>query len=405
MKQEEAFTTGINNHFVRKHNSRIVLELLYRNKEMGKSQLASETKLSIPAISKIISSLEDLGKVECVQTGAPHKGNSKGTYRIFGNFKNTVCISISPLKLQALIVDSNFKQQSELLICKISPKTPEALIEEVVHFFIACKQGYKKETLRLALSVYGQVDFESGESIKMPMAPWDHSFDLKYILEKRLEIDILLDNDLAVMALSEKWIGKNYNKNFGILSIDQAVGAVFFIKNEIYRGANNASGQIGHTIVDPNGVLCGCGQRGCLETIASTLAITKTFNTRYHQSKDQDLGNTGTEFSFSDVVRLFQNHHPLARSVVIDVAEKLSYATYNLLTLLNINQFILYGSTFRLGDDWLDEIRKQTINNPFYELLASKKEQNTFEFGKLTPEKRLVGCSYLWVEQALNEFA
>ena len=405
MEQENLLTKGINNHFVRKHNSRIIMELLYRNKEMSKSQLANEMQLSIPAISKIITSLEDLNKVERIHSETPTKTSCKGAYRIVNKLKNTFCLNISPIKLQALIVDCNFKQQSELFTCRISPKTPEELIEDIIHFFVACKQGYKKETLQLALSVYGQVDYQSGESIKMPLAPWNTSFDLKYILEQRLGVDTLLDNDLAIMALSEKWVGKNYNNNFGILNIDQVLGAVFFIKNEIYRGANNASGQIGHTIVDPNGELCGCGQRGCLETIASSISITRKFNALYHESTDRNTDEVELEFSFADVVRFFHNNHPLARRVVMDVATKVSYATYNLLTTLNINQFILYGSTFRFGEDWLDEIRKKTMDNPFYELLVSKKDQNTIEFGKLSPEQRLIGCCYLWVEKELNEFS
>lgn len=405
MEKENLFTKGINNQFVRKHNSRIIMELLYRNKEMSKSQLANEMQLSIPAISKIITSLEDLNKVERIHREIPAKTSCKGSYRIVNKLKNTFCLNISPIKLQGLIVDCDFKQQSELFTCRISPQTPEELIEDIIHFFVACKQGYRKETLRLAISVYGQVNYQSGESIKMPLAPWNTSFDLKYTLEQRLEVGTLLDNDLAIMALSEKWVGKNYNNNFGILNIDQVIGAVFFIKNEIYRGANNASGQIGHTIVDPNGELCGCGQRGCLETIASSISITRKFNALYHESTDQEVDKTEVEFRFADVVRFFHNNHPLAQRVVMEAATKVSYAIYNLLTTLNINQFILYGSTFRFGEDWLDAIRKKTMDNPFYELLISKKEQNTIEFGKLSPEQRLIGCCYLWVEKELNEFS
>ena len=80
----------------------------------------------------------------------------------------------------------------------------------------------------------------------------------------------------------------------------------------------------------------------------------------------------------------------------------LGQSLYNFLITLNINKIILYGNTCALGECWLKTITQQTLINPFEDENARKQDLTVVSFGHLTQIERIVGMSYLWVEQELD---
>ncbi|CAI1040308.1 N-acetylmannosamine kinase [Serratia proteamaculans] len=129
--------------------------------------------------------------------------------------------------------------------------------------------------LKIALSIHGQVNPLTGVSQRMPQAPWEGPVEIKYLLEERLKTEVLLDNDCVMLGLAEKWQNNANLQDFCVINVDYGIGSSFVINQQIYRGSLFGSGQIGHTIIDPDGSLCACGRYGCLETIASLSALKK----------------------------------------------------------------------------------------------------------------------------------
>lgn len=81
-----------------------------------------------------------------------------------------------------------------------------------------------------------------------------------------------VDNDCVMLALAEKWQHQGTQQDFCVINVDYGIGSSFVINDHIYRGSLYGSGQIGHTIVNPDGKACDCGRYGCLETVASQRA-------------------------------------------------------------------------------------------------------------------------------------
>ncbi|MBS8849121.1 ROK family protein, partial [Escherichia coli] len=130
-------------------------------------------------------------------------------------------------------------------------------------------------TINLALAIHGQVDPVTGVSQTMPQAPWTTPVEVKYLLEEKLGIRVMVDNDCVMLALAEKWQNNSQERDFCVINVDYGIGSSFVINEQIYRGSLYGSGQIGHTIVNPDGVVCDCGRYGCLETVASLSALKK----------------------------------------------------------------------------------------------------------------------------------
>jgi predicted NBD/HSP70 family sugar kinase len=96
------------------------------------------------------------------------------------------------------------------------------------------------------------------------------------LIENDIQLPVVMDNDVNLMALGELHFGtaRGY-RHIICISVTQGIGSGIIINQQIYRGSRGISGEIGHTIVDINGEKCGCGNRGCLETVAGGRALVK----------------------------------------------------------------------------------------------------------------------------------
>lgn len=157
----------------------------------------------------------------------------------------------------------------------INPETPKALLTALAAHWREYRRHYPEVTINLALGVHGQVDPITGASKTMPQAPWKTAVEIKYLLEEMLGVQVLLDNDCVMLALAEKWQNPAANGDFCVINVDYGIGSSFVINDNIWRGSLFGSGQIGHTIINPDGIACDCGRYGCLETVASLSALKK----------------------------------------------------------------------------------------------------------------------------------
>ena len=98
--------------------------------------------------------------------------------------------------------------------------------------------------------------------------PWKGVVPLSALLRDRLGLAVAVANDAHITALSEKSYGSAHGmKDFVVISISHGgLGSCFFSNGQPHLGYNGFAGEVGHTCVEVNGRLCGCGNRGCLET-------------------------------------------------------------------------------------------------------------------------------------------
>jgi len=102
------------------------------------------------------------------------------------------------------------------------------------------------------------------------------SVDLKAKLEKAFQHEVFVDNDATAQAISVKLFdkGKKY-RNFVYLVVGTGIGGGIFVNDEVYRGGKGYAGELGHAVILANGPVCGCGRRGCIESLASGRALAR----------------------------------------------------------------------------------------------------------------------------------
>ncbi|WP_270828130.1 ROK family transcriptional regulator [Aeromonas sp. Y318-1] len=394
-------STGLNNQKVRHHNKQVLLALLYQLKEASKSTLARHCELSIPAVSKILDELVAEGAISHSDQNLSQRGINGGSYRIASGQGAILCLNISPTSLESILVDNLITPLDDYAGQKIAPQTPDELLRLIEACYYQHKRRHKGLAIRLAIAVHGQVNPASGVSQTMPQAPWHAPVELKYLLEERLGCEVIVDNDCIMLALAQKWQEEENVGDFCVINVDYGIGSAFIINGQIYRGALFGSGQIGHTIINPDGSACACGRYGCLETVASLSAIKKRARVFLKQQGVDLAALAERRVGTAQLLARYQQGDPMIRAMVDEGARAIGLSLYNFLNILNINRIWLYGRSCGFGEEWLQTIIHQTGANPFD--CSDAVNATHIRFGQLSRAQQVMGIGYLYVERALAQ--
>lgn len=384
---------GLNNFQVRHHNKKLFMNLMWRHKQLSKSRLAQLSGLTIPATSKILQELMEEGKIHHSDVALSHRGHNSGSFQLPTAGPWTLCMCVTPTRIEYQLADAQLTARGGCRHIAISAVTPDQLLAEIEALWRRISQQWPSHKINLALAVHGQVDPVTGVSQHMPQAAWKAPVELKYLLEERLQIDVRLDNDCIMLALAEKWISRNQQQEFCVINVDYGIGSSFIINGEIFRGNLYGSGQIGHTIVDPQGARCSCGRQGCLETVASLSALK---NAARQRSAERPPPTNRQLFA------AWQTGEPWIAAWVNHAAKAIGMSLYNFLNTLNINQIWLYGRSCDFGESWRQTIIQQIDFNPFDPRDSLKSKATNVHFGQLDRASQLLGIGYLYVENVLR---
>ena len=393
--------TGLNNQRVRQLNRQTLLRLVWRHKRVSKSQFAQHTGLSIPAVSNILEELVADGRLSHSRENLSSRGLNSGSYQIppEGNF--ILCMNVTPTSIESQLCDAQLSALGEFERRAISAPTPQALLAAIEAIWLQNSKRWPGKKLDLALGIHGQVDPVTGVSQTMPQAPWRENVEIKYLLEEKLGIKVRLDNDCVMLALAEKWQNPCNREDFCVINVDYGIGSSFVINGQIYRGTLYGSGQIGHTIVNPDGAMCDCGRYGCLETVASLSALKKQARIWLKTSPVPQQQDPET-LSSKQLVSAWHAGDERVIHWVEESANAIGLSLYNFLNILNINQIWFYGRSCGFGESWLAAIKQRIGFNPFDHNDGLTRHATQIGFGTLSRAQQVMGIGYLYAEAALE---
>ncbi|HEY2451649.1 MAG TPA: ROK family protein [Scandinavium sp.] len=393
--------SGLNNQRVRQLNRQTLLRLVWRHKRLSKSQFAHHTGLSIPAVSKILEELVDDGKLSHSSENLSSRGLNGGSYQIPPDGDYILCMNVTPTSIESQLCDAQLSAVGVFERSAINAPTPQALLTAIETLWQQHGKNWPRKAIHLALGIHGQVDPVTGVSQTMPQAPWRENIEIKYLLEEKLGVTVKLDNDCVMLALAEKWQNAGNREDFCVINVDYGIGSSFVINGQIYRGNLYGSGQIGHTIVNPDGTLCDCGRYGCLETVASLSALKKQARIWLKSNPSAHPQDPET-LSSQQLVNAWHQGDERVMHWVEGAAGAIGLSLYNFLNILNINQIWFYGRSCDFGASWLDAIKLRSGFNPFDHSDGLKRNATQINFGQLSRAQQVMGIGYLYAEAALE---
>ncbi|MFI5710379.1 ROK family protein [Kribbella sp. NPDC051620] len=125
----------------------------------------------------------------------------------------------------------------------------------------------------IGVAVSGDVDALHGVVRDSPFMGW-RDVPLASLLSEQVKVPVVVSNDVRALTVAEHWFGVGVDADsFAVVTIGSGVGCGLYINGEVVSGAHGVSGELGHLPLAPGDLVCTCGRRGCVETVASSDAI------------------------------------------------------------------------------------------------------------------------------------
>ncbi len=178
-------------------------------------------------------------------------------------------------------------------------------------------------------------------------------------LGSRINLPVFADNDANVMALGEARFGAGRAyRNLICITVGTGIGGGIIIDGSVYRGAAYAGAELGHMVIDVEGIPCNCGSKGCLEMYASATAMIKRF-VSYCQ-RDKVICET-KELNAAYLFELYAQAHPQARQTIDESIYYLGRGLASFINIFNPEIIIIGGGVAEAGELFLKGVREVTF--------------------------------------------
>lgn len=224
--------------------------------------------------------------------------------------------------------------------------------------------------LGVGMGVPGPVDIENGTVLFAVNLNWKKRQHVRDQVQAGLGLPFVLDNDANVAALGEYWKGAGEkDEDVVFVTLGTGVGGGVIAGGRLLHGGNGGAGELGHVTVQPNGYLCNCGKRGCLEQYASATGVVHVASDMAKDflgtSRLKEMEDNQENITSKMVFYLADNGDILANQVVDRVTFYLGLALANVANILNPANITIGGGVSNAGNTLLQPTTRYFQENAF----------------------------------------
>jgi glucokinase len=298
--------------------------------------------------------------------------------------KFIIAVDLGGTNLKIALLDLKYKIRDKGALSTRRFLKKENLISAIassISRFIANNKLKKGDILGIGLGLPGPIDAERGIVHFFPNIPGWREVHLKSILEKRLGLPVSLDNDAKLMSLAEHKLGaaKGY-KNALCITLGTGVGGAIILGDSLYRGENNAAGEIGHLSINEKGPRCNCGGIACLESYIGNNRIMAEAHRLFKRY-----------ISLEELSSLARKNNKKAAGIWSNAGSRLGVALAAAVNLLNLDVIVIGGGVANAGEVLFKKV-KETIRE---RAMSVQGRHVKISRAKLKEEAGLLGAAIL----------
>ncbi len=244
---------------------------------------------------------------------------------------------------------------------------PDAMLDEMcahIDTLLANNSLGRQDLMGVGAAFPSHIDFDRGFVITTSSLPkWDN-VPVKKLLSEKLGTAVEIDNDANVAAIAEHLFGAGKGtRHMLYVTVSTGIGGGIILNNSIFRGSYGAAGEFGHMIISDDGYLCGCGNKGCIMSLASGPKIIK-----YTKEKLKEEGCCSTlscmvenldELTCKHIEDAAKAGDQLAIDVINRTGDLLGVMFANLYQIFNINHFVVGGGVSKFGKPLFDRFNEK----------------------------------------------
>ncbi|MBQ9475767.1 MAG: ROK family transcriptional regulator [Bacteroidales bacterium] len=359
---------------------REIIRICIRNEMTSIADINRELGISIPTVTKLVNEMIDNGLLMDRGKMTTSGGRRPSFYVLNPGAGFFVGVDVSRQHAHIAVSDFSGKivhsAENIEIILENSKTSLDALcvkIKEVV----TNEAGIAwNRVLGVGMSLSGRVNPEKGYSMTYFAKS---EIPLVEILQEALGVPVSLENDSRAMCYGEYMsLGKMADKNMVFINISWGVGMGFIIDGKLYYGKSGFSGEIGHTPMLNNDILCRCGKVGCLETGASGFALHRMLVEEILSGKRSalaDIYHRKKDIDFDDILNALENEDVLAIECLERVGDTLGRALASVINIFNPGLLVIGGRLIAGGD---------------YLMLPIQTAINRYSMTKVTADSRIL---------------
>jgi predicted NBD/HSP70 family sugar kinase len=354
--------------WLRDRNRERVVEVLRERGRVSQADIARVTGLSRTTVHTLVAELKDSGVLDEAEAGVPDfrggrpavlltlRHSSQAVVGIdFGHSHVGVAVAdIGHNVLAERRCDLDVSHDARAALDAAGRMVDEVLTEAEVE---------RKSVIAAGIGIPGPVARSTGTAGSPTILPGWIGVRIRDEMRDRLGVPVEIENDANLGALAElTWGAGRECSNFVYIKVATGIGAGLVIDGKLLRGATGTAGEIGHTTLDEAGALCYCGNRGCLETVASGPAILQLVGPL-----------TGEMPTLAGIVKLAVAGELRCHRAISDAGHEIGVAVASLCNLINPERVIVGGLLSRTGEVLLHPMR-ESIRRHAVQAAAEKLE-------------------------------
>lgn len=349
---------GASNRTPRQINRSLILNQIRTRQPISRADLARTSGLQRSTISSIVEDLLAEGWVVESSIGASARGR-KPTHLVVSSNKVVIAVDVHPARTTVALADMSGNISSvRQLTLPSQPKRVIAAIIAAIRKVIADHPGCSFQGIGINLP--GRFNRQLEKAVFAPNVDWPIA-QIKLQVEQALGLLVVVENVANACALSEVWFGYNdASRDLVVVNVSEGIGTGIFANGSLLRGHGEAAGEFGHVQVDPGGRQCGCGSRGCWETVASNSSAL-----RYYQ----EISQRQTP-SFDELIGLAEKKDPHALSAIEEMCRALGRGMPMIVSALAPAEIVIVGEITRLWPLALSVIKAEMQRFPLISIPA-----------------------------------
>ena len=237
---------------------------------------------------------------------------------------------------------------------------PDSVIDRIIaalHEALACASAGLEDLAAVGIGAPGPLDWQAGVIHEAPNLPGWHEVPLVARVADAVGLPTFLENDANAAALAERQYGVGRGAmNMLYITVSTGVGGGLILDGQLWHGAYGSAGEFGHMTVDFEGPLCDCGNRGCIEAIASGPDMAAWGGEQIAAGRASSLGRQ-VDLSGRDVVEAARQGDDVALTALNRAGRAVGFGVINVAHLVNLDMVVVGGGIANAGDLLFDPLR------------------------------------------------
>jgi predicted NBD/HSP70 family sugar kinase len=352
-------TSVVQSSLLSKINERQVLQAIQACGPMSRAEVARLSGISAPTASKAVEALLKAGFLEEGEAPGLVRGRPAKKLSLASKTAQVLGLVIDAEQCRLVAAGLDGKLLEEKAMRFPTPSAYEELLEAVVERVEKHTDRKGVSTLGLGISMPGLIDNQRQRGVLSPNVPLTNDRTPGLDLSERLGLECVLLHESDALCLAERHFGEARGlDNFAMLDVSTGVGLGVMSGGRLLSGHSGLAGEIGHITVQADGRLCGCGNYGCLETVASDSALAWEVS--------QSLGR---RVSMGEAIELIRSGQIDGEKELNKTCRYLAIGLAAVINLFNPSTLFVHGKMFAANENLfsqlVEETRKRTLPPSF----------------------------------------